>query len=58
MRIAYLADPMSSNGIYRGVVPMTALAGYRGHEVRRLFDEHAKPVDAPVRDVDVLFVHR
>jgi hypothetical protein len=57
MRVAYLADPTSINGLYRGVLPMAALAA-RGHAVRRLFTDDARPLRAPVNDVDVLYVHR
>jgi glycosyltransferase involved in cell wall biosynthesis len=58
MRIAYRADPRSSNGMYRGLMPMTALAGLRGHEVRRLFTDDARPLNAPLDGVEVLFIHR
>jgi hypothetical protein len=58
MRIAYLADPTSVGGLYRGMIPMTALAAFRGHAVRKLFSDDAKPLHAPLDDVDVLFVHR
>jgi glycosyltransferase involved in cell wall biosynthesis len=58
MRIAYRADPRSSNGKYRGLMPMTALAGFRGHEVRRLFTDDARPIEAQLDGVDVVFIHR
>jgi glycosyltransferase involved in cell wall biosynthesis len=58
MRIAYLADPSTGNGFYRGIGPMTALAQCRGHEVRQLSTTDARPPVAHVRDVDVLHVHR
>ncbi len=58
MRIAYLADPNSPNGMYRGIAPMTGLGHYRGHVVRRLFTDDARPLAARVDDVDALFVHR
>lgn len=58
MRIAYLVDPTSPNGRYRGVFPMTALGHYRGHAVRKLFDDDAQPVPGRVDDVDLLFIHR
>ena len=58
MRIAYLADPRSSNGMYRGILPMTGLQGLRDHDVRRLFTSDAQPVNAPLEGVDVVFIHR
>jgi glycosyltransferase involved in cell wall biosynthesis len=58
MRIAYLADPRSRNGIYRGIAPMAALQRWRGHRVQRLFNDDAEPRSAELRGVDVLFVHR
>jgi glycosyltransferase involved in cell wall biosynthesis len=58
VRIAYLADPKSGNGFYRGIAPMTALAHYRGHHVDRLLGDVNRPVDADLRGVDVLHVHR
>jgi glycosyltransferase involved in cell wall biosynthesis len=57
MRIAYLANPASGNGFYRGSGPMAALAA-RGHEVRRIPTEVDEPPVAGVRDVDLLHVHR
>jgi glycosyltransferase involved in cell wall biosynthesis len=58
MRIAYLAEPESGNGFYRGRGPMTALEQLRGHDVRRLPTEDGPPPLAGVRDVDVLHIHR
>lgn len=58
MRIAYLADPRSTNGKYRGIFPMTGLEGLRDHDVRRLFTDDAKPANAPLDDVEVLYIHR
>jgi glycosyltransferase involved in cell wall biosynthesis len=57
MRIAYLADPTTGNGYYRGTGPMTALAR-RGHEVRRLSPDTKDPPVGAVHGVDVLLVHR
>jgi hypothetical protein len=57
MRIAYLADPTTGNGYYRGTGPMTALAR-RGHEVRRLSPDTKDPPVAGVHGVVVLLVHR
>jgi glycosyltransferase involved in cell wall biosynthesis len=37
---------------------MTALAGHRGHAVRRHFGDDGSPLRAPLGDIDVLFVHR
>lgn len=56
MRVAYLADRNTANGFYRAVGPMTNLA-YRGHDVRQLPTTGA-PSAEPVRDVDVLLIHR
>lgn len=58
MRIAYLANPETGNGFYRATGPMTALAQIRGHELRRLSIDDARPPLAAVRDVDVLHIHR
>jgi glycosyltransferase involved in cell wall biosynthesis len=58
MRIAYVADPGSGNGFYRGTGPMTALAQLRGHDVRAVPINEGAPPLAAVRDVDVLHVHR
>jgi len=58
MRIAYLADPRTGNGFYRGIGPMTALAQVRGHEVTAVPINGGSPSPATVRGVDVLFVHR
>ncbi len=58
MRIAYVADPRSGNGFYRGIGPMTALEQVRGHDVRRLALEGGVPPLAGVRDVEVLHMHR
>ncbi|HEX5146002.1 MAG TPA: glycosyltransferase [Conexibacter sp.] len=58
MRIAYVADPTTGNGFYRGIGPMTALAQVRGHDVRAVSIDDGRPSLAAVRDVDVLHVHR
>jgi len=58
MRIAYVADPTTGNGFYRGVGPMTALAQCRGHDVREVPINEGDPPLAAVSDVDVLHVHR
>jgi glycosyltransferase involved in cell wall biosynthesis len=58
MRIAYLADPDSNNGFYRGQGPMAALEQCRGHRVRRLSADERVPPLADVRDIDVLHIHR
>jgi hypothetical protein len=58
MRIAYLADPTSINGIYRATLPMTGLERLRGHDVRRLFTDDAQPLAQPLDDVEVVFIHR
>jgi glycosyltransferase involved in cell wall biosynthesis len=58
MRIAYVADPATGNGFYRGVGPMTALAQCRGHQVRPVSINDGDPPLAAVRDVDVLHIHR
>jgi glycosyltransferase involved in cell wall biosynthesis len=58
MRIAYVADPSSGNGFYRGIGPMTALQQFRGHQVRAVPINGGDPQLAAVHDVDVLHVHR
>jgi hypothetical protein len=58
MRIAFVADPKSGNGFYRGTAPMTALAQVRGHDVRAVSINQGDPPLAAVRDVDVLHIHR
>lgn len=58
MRIAYVADPGTGNGFYRGTGPMTALEQCRGHLVREVPINEGAPPLAAVRDVDVLHVHR
>jgi len=57
MRIAYLADPTTGNGFYRGSGPMAALAR-RGHEVRKLPTDTKDPPVAMLRGADVLHIHR
>jgi glycosyltransferase involved in cell wall biosynthesis len=57
MRIAYLADPTTGNGFYRGTGPMRALA-HRGHEVRKLPPDTKDPPVAMLRGADVLHIHR
>jgi glycosyltransferase involved in cell wall biosynthesis len=58
MRIAYLANPETGNGFYRGIGPMTALAQCRGHDVRPLPLDEGRPPLAALRDIDVLHIHR
>jgi glycosyltransferase involved in cell wall biosynthesis len=58
MRIAFVADPRTGNGFYRGAGPMTALAQCRGHQVRFVSINEGDPSLAAVRDVDVLHIHR
>ncbi len=58
MRIAFVADPRTGNGFYRGVGPMTALAQVRGHDVRDVPIEDGSPPLAAVRGIDVLHIHR
>ena len=58
MRIAYLADPRTGNGFYRGIGPMTALAQVRGHQVTPVSINDGSPSLAAVRHVDVLHIHR
>lgn len=58
MRIAYVADPRTGNGFYRGIAPMTALQQLRSHDVRALRLEHGAAPLGFVRDVDVLHIHR
>ncbi|HZV73438.1 MAG TPA: glycosyltransferase [Conexibacter sp.] len=58
MRIAYVADPRSGNGFYRGIGPMMALERVRGHQVRAVPINEGSPPLAAVRDVDVLHIHR
>ena len=58
MRIAYVADPRTGNGFYRGIGPMTALQQCRGHQVRGVPINAGDPSLAAVRDIDVLHIHR
>jgi hypothetical protein len=58
MRIAYVADPRSGNGFYRGTGPMTALEQCRGHRVVRVPINEGQPSLAAVHGVDALHVHR
>lgn len=58
MRIAYVADPRTGNGFYRGIAPMTALQQLRGHDVRALSLQQGAAPLGPVRDIDVLHLHR
>jgi glycosyltransferase involved in cell wall biosynthesis len=57
MRIAFLANPESPNGWYRGIGPMLALAR-RGHEIRQaeLLREQLRP--ELIRGCDVVHIHR
>jgi glycosyl transferase family 4 len=58
MRIAYVADPRTGNGFYRGIGPMTALRQVRGHDVAEIPINEGNPSVAAVRGLDVLHVHR
>jgi glycosyltransferase involved in cell wall biosynthesis len=58
MRIAYVADPTTGNGFYRGTGPMAALQQVRGHDVREVSINDGDPPLAAVRDIDVLHLHR
>jgi glycosyltransferase involved in cell wall biosynthesis len=58
MRIAYVADPRSGNGFYRGIGPMSALAQLRGHQVVPLRLGGGPPPLAAVHEIDVLHMHR
>lgn len=58
MHIAYVADPRTGNGFYRGTGPMTALQQLRGHRISRLALDGGRPPLEAVHDVDVLHVHR
>jgi hypothetical protein len=57
MRIAFLADPASPNGWYRGIGPMIALA-QRGHEVRQVWPSADVFRPELVKGCDVLHIHR
>jgi glycosyltransferase involved in cell wall biosynthesis len=58
MRIAYVADPSTGNGFYRGTGPMMALRQWRGHQVREVPINDGSPSLAAVHAVDVLHIHR
>ncbi|MBS1868413.1 MAG: hypothetical protein JSS99_02010 [Actinobacteria bacterium] len=59
MRIAFLAEPASGNGFYRGVAPMTALAEQRGHQVLALPTGEGTALPPGIlRELDVLHIHR
>jgi glycosyltransferase involved in cell wall biosynthesis len=58
MRIAFLAEPTSGNGFYRGIGPMTALAA-RGHRLRPIPIMREAPLPPGLLDdLDVLHIHR
>jgi glycosyltransferase involved in cell wall biosynthesis len=58
MRIAYLAEPTSGNGFYRGIGPMAALAA-RGHRTRTVPIMREAPLPPGLLDdLDVLHIHR
>jgi glycosyltransferase involved in cell wall biosynthesis len=59
VRIAFLANHRSGNGIYRGIGPMRSLGAYRGHHVRELPSDEGAPAPVEsVREIDVLHIHR
>lgn len=59
MRIAYLADPTTGNGFYRGIGPMAALAQVRGHQVTAIpLGAGGGPQPTALGEVDVLHIHR
>jgi glycosyltransferase involved in cell wall biosynthesis len=58
MRIAFVADPTTGNGFYRGTGPMTALQQCRGHQVTAVSINEGNPSLAAVRGIDVLHIHR
>jgi glycosyltransferase involved in cell wall biosynthesis len=57
MRIAFLANPESPNGWYRGIGPMVALAR-RGHEVRQVVKVDGTFRADLVAGCDVVHIHR
>lgn len=57
MRIAFLADPQSGNGFYRGIGPMHALA-QRGHAVRQLAPKDVIAGRGNLGDAELLHIHR
>jgi glycosyltransferase involved in cell wall biosynthesis len=57
MRIAFIADPVSPNGWYRGIGPMVALEE-RGHEARQIQGLGGEFRAELARDCDVLHIHR
>lgn len=57
MRIAFLADPATNNGFYRGTGPMVVLDAL-GHRIVRLSEDPPRTPLERVRDIDVLFIHR
>ncbi|MDW5593519.1 glycosyltransferase [Conexibacter stalactiti] len=57
MRIAYLADPGTGNGFYRGIAPMMVL-GLRGHRMTRLSTDERRPPLGQMTGIDVLHLHR
>jgi glycosyltransferase involved in cell wall biosynthesis len=58
MRLAYLVNPTSGNGFYRGTGPLSALSQYRGHSVVKLFNDKGELVRTPLEGIQVLHVHR
>jgi len=58
MQIAFLAEPTSGNGFYRGIGPMEALAA-RGHRTRAVPVMREAPLPPALLDgIDVLHIHR
>ncbi len=57
MRIAFLANPESPGGWYRGIGPMVALS-QRGHEIRQVIGLRDQFFAERVRGCDVLHVYR
>jgi len=57
MRVAFLANQRSANGLYRAVLPLTAL-GRDGHQLQAIAPRARAPLGQQLAGADALLVHR
>jgi glycosyltransferase involved in cell wall biosynthesis len=57
VRVVFLANQRSANGLYRAVLPMTGLVQH-GHDVRAVVPKAKGTFGQHLADADVLLVHR
>jgi len=57
VKIVFLANQKTANGLYRAVLPMTGLVQH-GHDVRAVVPKAKGPLGQHVAGADVLLVHR